>query len=109
MKAKDKLTEPECDEGCTASSNGGLRERTNPMWQLRVATHPFPQRGLHALFFQRKLQGARVNITKNGQKQLVCHIFQSHGDLTAGKKESVDGGTPPADQMEEIEQISVVR
>ena len=49
------------------------------------------------------------SIAKDGQEQLVCYIFQSHGDLTAGEKESVSGGTPPADQMAEVEEVPVVR
>ena len=38
-------------------------------------------------------------------KQLIGYIFQSHGDLIAGEKESVSGGTPPVDQMAEVEEV----
>ena len=31
VRVKDELIEPKCDEGRTTSSDGGLRERPDPM------------------------------------------------------------------------------
>ena len=105
MRAKDKLTKPERDKSRMPSSNGNFRRRTNPKRQLCITTHLFLQLGLHGLFLWVKLKSARINIANDGQEQLICYIFQSHGDLTAGEKESVSGGTPLA----EVEDVPIVR
>ena len=105
MRAKDELTKLECNEGCMTSSNEEFRRGTNPIWQLGIPVHPFLQLGLHGLFLWVKLKSARINIANDGQEQLICYIFQSHGDLTVGEKESVSGGTPLA----EVKDVPIVR
>ena len=91
VRAKDKLTKPKCNEGRATDSIGSLGKIPNPMGQLRVPTHPFPQLGLNGLLLSRKLNIARVHITKDRQQQLVCHILQGHGDLAARKEEGMGG------------------
>ena len=74
VRAKDELTKPKCNECRTADSIRSLGESPNPIGQLCIPTHPFPQLGLHDLLLDGKLDIARVHITKDRQQQLVCHI-----------------------------------
>ena len=39
---------------------------------------------------------------------MIGYIFQSHGDLTTREEESVSGGTPPIDQMADVEEVPKV-
>ena len=105
--AEDELIEPECKKG-RADYIKSLGESPNQMRQLRVATHLFLQLGFHGLLLGRKLNITRVHIAENGQQQLICHIFQGHGDLAARKEEGMGNGAPSADQMMKIEQVSIV-
>lgn len=89
VRTKDKLTEPECNEGSTADCVWSLGESHNPMWQLHIATHPFLQFGLHDLFLRREFYSIWVNIAKNGQQLLIYHVFQGHDDLDTGKEKGM--------------------
>ena len=51
------------DEGHAADSIKSHGESTNPMGQLRVPIHPFPQLGLHGLPLSGKLDITRVHNT----------------------------------------------
>ena len=108
VRAKNKLTKSKRNKGRTMGNHREFRRGTNPICQLGSPAHPFLQLGLHGLFLRRKLQSTRINITKDGQKQLIGYIFQSHGDFTIGEEESVSGGTPSADKMVEIEKVPKV-
>ena len=106
---QNKLTEPERDEGSTESDSGSLWESLNPIRKLRVPpAKPFSQLSLYGILLGRKLSITRVCIAENIDQQLVGHILQSHGDLTARKEKGVSGTTPPANQMAKIEQVTVV-
>ena len=74
VRAKYEFTKPKCNECRTANSIGSLGESPNPIGQLCIPTHPFPQLSLHDLLLDRKLDIAWVHITKDRQQQLVCHI-----------------------------------
>ena len=91
VRAKDKLTKPKHNKGHAADNIGSLGKSPNPMGQLHIPTHPFPQLILHGLLLGGKLNIAWVHITKDRQQQLVFHILQGHDNLAARKEEGMDG------------------
>ena len=68
VRDKDKLTKPKCNKGRTADNIRSLGESPNPMQQLHVATHPFPQLDLHGLLLDGKFNVAQVCVAKDRQQ-----------------------------------------
>ena len=70
-----------------ASGGGSFQESPNLIRKLCIPTaKPLYELYLHYLLLDRKLDGGGIDVAKNGKQQLIDHILQGHGDLTARKE-----------------------
>ena len=70
-----------------ASGGGSFQESPNLIKELCIPTaKPLSQLYLHYLLLNRKLDGEGIDVAKSGKQQLIGHILQGHGELTARKE-----------------------
>ena len=69
------------------SNGGSFQESPSLIRELCIPTaKSLSQIYLHYLLLDRKLDDEGIDVTKNGMQQLIGHILQGHGDLTARKE-----------------------
>ena len=69
------------------SNGGSFQESPSLIRELCIpTTKSLSQLYLHYLLLDRKLDDGGIDVTKNGMQQLIGHILQGHGDLTARKE-----------------------